>query len=102
MSRPKRENLIRQFLSELPPDATEAERAVYVETQLGERVTLVVSSAPFAGIPEDGTILETVRGIRKRTVENVLRQTAAKYPSAHIALFSTSDESGAMPIYVRS
>lgn len=47
-------------------------------------------------------ILAVVRGIRKRTVENVLRQTAAKYPFAHIALFSTSDDSGAMPIYVRS
>lgn len=51
MSRPKREDLIRHFLAELPPDATEAERAVYIETQLGEHVTLVVSSAPLRGDP---------------------------------------------------
>lgn len=90
MTDAKREKLERQFLAALPETATEAEKAVFVENSFGDRVSLIVSD-------EDGNTLETVDGIRKRTVENRLAFYANRYPSAHIALYSTS---GDMPIYV--
>lgn len=100
MSDAKREKLRDAFRAQLPATATEAETAVYLETQFGERVTLIVSRFPFSGIPNDADILETADGIRKRTVENRMQFYAERYPGAHIALFSTSEESAGMPIYI--
>ena len=100
MSKAKREKLREAFLAQLPANATEAETAVYLETQFCERVTLIVSRIPFTGIPNDADIIETVDGIRKRTVENRIHFYADRYPDAHIALFSTSDASDGMPIYI--
>ena len=102
MSKPTREQLERKFLAELPPNATEAEKAVYVETNLYEYVTMVISRIPFEdGFPGEDDILESVTGIRKRTVENRLAFYSRKYPEAHIALFSTSDSDG-LPIYIHN
>ena len=96
------------ILSQLPADATEAEKAVYLETQLCENVFMVISRAPFDDLPDpsceyaldDSDIIETVTGIRKRSVENRLSFYARQYPDAHIALFSTSAAYDGMPIYV--
>lgn len=97
MSEAKREQLKQKCLSQLPADATEAERIVFEETQFCEYVEMIVSASPLTGYPDDSEILERVTGIRKRTVENVMKAAAHKFPGAHIALFSTSGES---PIYV--
>lgn len=100
MTEAKREKLRASFLSQLPADTTEAEKAVYVESQFSNHVTMIISRSPFTGIPNDEDIVETVSGIRKRTVENVMAAAAHRHPDAHIALFSTSDESAGLPIYV--
>lgn len=98
MSEAKREKLRQKTMSQLSADATEAERAVFEETAvLYEYVEMIVSASPFTGYPDESEILERVTGIRKRTVENVMKAAAHRFPDAHIALFSTSGE---MPIYI--
>lgn len=97
MSETKREKLRQKAMNQFPADATEAERVVFEETASCEYVEMIVSASPFTGYPNENEILERVTGIRKRTVENVMKAAAHKYPGAHIALFSTSGE---MPVYV--
>lgn len=101
MSKPNRAKLRESFLAQLPENATEAEKVVYVENQFSNHVWLLVSRKPFSDPLLEEDILETIDGIRKRTVENRMRDLARRYPGAYLALFSDSEESAGMPIYIR-
>ena len=97
MSPEKRQKLEQKVLAQLPPDATEAEKVVFLETGLWhEYVELVVYRDPATDFPEDDDVIEYATGIRKKTVEAVMKQYAEKYPGAHIALYSTGQHE---PIY---
>ena len=103
MSKMKREKLVSRILSQLPPNATEAEKVVFLEKSLYEYVTLVVSNEPFTDATIDEispNIIDSDTSIRKRTVETVMASYARRYPNSHIALFSTSEESDGRPIYI--
>lgn len=101
MSPEKRAKLEAKFLSQLPPDATEAEKLVSLETGLyQEYVNLVVIRAQAADYPADeggDDVVAYVPGVRKRNVERLMKEYAEKYPSAQIALYSTRQD---LPIYV--
>lgn len=101
MSPEKRAKLEQKFLSQFPPDTTEAEKIVALETGLyQEYVNLVVINVAATDYPadeHDDDVVEYVPGVRKKNVERLMKQYAEKYPSAQIALYSTRQE---LPIYV--
>lgn len=101
MSPEKRAKLEQKFLSQFPPDTTEAEKIVALETGLyQEYVNLVVIRAQAADYPadEDGDdVVACVPGIRKKNVERLMKEYAEKYPAAQIVLYSTRSDG---PIYI--
>ncbi|MBO7669229.1 MAG: hypothetical protein J6S60_01445 [Oscillospiraceae bacterium] len=84
-------------LSQIPDDATEAERAVAVEKARGEHVELIVTISDPDGQIDDEDVIECAQNIRRRTVEERMAYYARRHPGAHIALYSSSQE---MPIYI--
>lgn len=102
MSPEKRAKLEQKFLAQFPPDVTEAEKIVALETGLYQEYVflLVIRAQAAAGSlldTMDDDVVACVPCIRKKNVERLMKEYAEKYPSAQIALYSTRQD---FPIYV--